>query len=178
MADFGLVESAVLYLTSSLVPGHRIYIDRYFTTVQLVNKLNARGFKYARTVMRNRIPVTLRNVLPDDAEMKRQGRGVNSVFVTVDSSIACSKWFDNKPVVLMSSIYGSEPQNECRRWSKAQREDITIQRLMVIKMYDSNMGGVDTADRMLDVCSLGWVKKIIFVLFFSNSKKSVCIGIE
>lgn len=92
-----------------------IYIDRYFTSVQLVKELNTKGFKCAGTVMRNKIPVTSRNVLLDDAEMKRQRRGVNSVFVTADSSIECSKWFDNKPVVLMSSIYGSEPQNECHR---------------------------------------------------------------
>lgn len=36
---FSLGESAVLYLMRSLVPGHTMYTDRYFTTVKLADEL-------------------------------------------------------------------------------------------------------------------------------------------
>lgn len=151
-AGFGLGESAVINLTRTLVPGHILYYDRYFTSIKLATELNARGFKCVGTIMKNRIPAALRNALPGDLEMKRRGRGEDSVLVNANDSIACTKWFDNKPVVLLSTMYGNEPLDECRRWCKTLREYITIKRPMVIKMYNSKMGGVDMADRMLAVC--------------------------
>lgn len=118
--------------------------------------------------MKNRIPATLRNALPGDLEMKRRGRGEDSVLVNANDNIACTKWFDNKPVVLLSTIYGNEPQDECRHWCKTQREYITIKRPMVIKMYNSNMGGVDMADRMLAVCPSRARTKKWTILFISH----------
>lgn len=119
-AGFGLGESAVLNLTRTLVPGHVLYFDRYFTSLKLVLELTSRGFYSAGTVMKNRIPPTLRNELPDDREMKKRGRGCSSVFVNSSDTVAVTKWFDNKPVVLLSTAYGSDPQDVCQMVQKEQ----------------------------------------------------------
>lgn len=43
---FSLGESAVLHLSRSLVPGHTMYMDRYFLTVKLAVELLNRGIRY------------------------------------------------------------------------------------------------------------------------------------
>lgn len=53
---FSLCEAAVINLSQSLVPGHVLYIDRYFNTVKLVDELNNRGIRCTGTIMKNRIP--------------------------------------------------------------------------------------------------------------------------
>ncbi|KAF9410249.1 hypothetical protein HW555_010598, partial [Spodoptera exigua] len=58
-SQFHLGEKIVLKLTESLVPGHILYFDRYFTTVRLANELDTRGFKCVGTLMKNRVPVEL-----------------------------------------------------------------------------------------------------------------------
>lgn len=40
---FGLSAGSVLHLTRSLVPGHIIYHDRWFTSVKLAEELDKRG---------------------------------------------------------------------------------------------------------------------------------------
>lgn len=151
-AGFGLGENAVLHITRTLVPGHILYFDRYFTSLKLVKELSTRGFRCSGTIMKNRIPPALKEVLPDDKEMKRCGRGSTSVFVNNDDTVAVTKWCDNKPVTLMSTIYGSDPKDQCRRWCKTQKQYINVERPLVVRMYNSKMGDVDLADRMLAVC--------------------------
>lgn len=151
-AGFGLGESAVLNLTRTLVPGHVLYFDRYFTSVKLAEELIRRGFQCAGTIMKNRIPNALKTELPDDREMKSQGRGSSVVFVNSSDTVAVTKWYDNKPVTLLSTVYGIDPEDECRRWCKRDKEYQNIRRPIVVKNYNNNMGGVDLADRMLAVC--------------------------
>lgn len=150
-AGFGLIESAILNLTRTLVPSHVLYFDIYLTSLTLALELTSRGFYNAGTVMKNRIPLTLRNELQDDREMKR-GRGCNSVLVNSSDTVAVTKWFDNKPVVLLSTAYGIDPQDVCVRWCKKNKRYIGIQRPVVVKINNSKMGDVDLADRMLVVC--------------------------
>lgn len=74
-AGHSLCENVVLKLTETLVPGHVIYCDRYFTTFKLIEELNSRGFKCAGMIMKNRIPGYLRNDLESDKCLSRRGRG-------------------------------------------------------------------------------------------------------
>lgn len=149
---FGLGEKAVLTLAESLVPGHVIYCDRYFTSEKLLDELMDQGIGCSGTIMKNRIPREARPDVIDDKLLKDRGRGSNQVLVRHDGKMALTKWFDNKPVTLLSTVEASDAEDICRRWCKGEKRYLLVNRPRVIRNYNNNMGGVDLADRMLAVC--------------------------
>lgn len=150
--NFGLGEKAVLTLSEDLVPGHVIYFDRYFTSEKLLDELEKKGIKGTGTVMKNRIPADVRPLLVDDRELKDQGRGSSQVIVRKDDQIAFTKWYDNKPVLFLSSVEANEEADVCQRWCKKNKVYLTVPRPRVVRQYNQKMGGVDLADRLLAVC--------------------------
>lgn len=147
---FTLGESAILSLCETLVPGHHLYFDRYFTTVKLADALLERGFHGTGTIMKNRIP---RNCIfsPENQFMKSP-RGTTEKKIRGDGSIAILRWLDNKPVTILSTFHADNNPDQCRRWSKRRKEYEIVSRPEIIRNYNTFMGGVDLADRMLAVC--------------------------
>ncbi|CAK1585648.1 unnamed protein product [Parnassius mnemosyne] len=102
-----------------------------------------------------------------DNELRKQGRGSSDQLVRSDGIVACLKWFDNKPVIMASSVDSKEPINKCRRWCKKTKQYIQIDRPFAIEQYNTMMGGVDMLDRehprnlIPELCKqfyhLGWV---------------------
>lgn len=77
------------------------------------------------------------------------------------------KWFDNKPVILASTIHDANPTDVCKRWSKKEKAYINVVRPNVIKTYNSAMGGVDMLDRMISYYRISartrkWAVRLIF----------------
>lgn len=68
--------------------------------------------------MRNRIPRYVKDDIDSDICLKRRGRGSYYVLVREDGGIAMAKWFDNKRVILLSSIYAAEEVDECSRYDR------------------------------------------------------------
>ncbi|XP_028171696.1 piggyBac transposable element-derived protein 3-like, partial [Ostrinia furnacalis] len=175
--DFGLGMKAVLDLAENLAPGHILYFDRYFTTVKLTEELLSKNLLCAGTIMKNRIPLDARNKLKEDRQMKTEGRGTTQVLVNRKRDLALTKWYDNKGVTLLSTIHAAEPMDTCRRWCKAQKTYVEVQRPTVVKAYNTNMGGVDLADRLLSVCpnryrTVKWTQRVfnhMIDLALSNS---------
>ncbi|CAG4958182.1 unnamed protein product [Colias eurytheme] len=150
--QFHLGENVVLKLTESLVPGHLIYFDRYFTTVRLADELAKRGLKCTGTIMKNRVPKEVINKIDDDKTLMRKGRGSCDVLVRNDGEVAFTKWMDNKSVLLLSTIHAAENFDDCRRYNRSTKQYLFVSRPEVIKEYNSNMGGVDLTDRLIAVC--------------------------
>ncbi|CAK1599853.1 unnamed protein product [Parnassius mnemosyne] len=167
-SNHGLGEKAVITLANTLVPGHILYFDRYFTSVKLANELLKRGIGCTGTIMKNRIPAAARLVLKDDKELQRRGRGSVQTIVSDDNQIAITKWYDNKPVILLSTVEAKEPVDVCQRWCKKQRHYVTVNRPSVVRNYNKYMGGVDLADRMLAVCPNRYRTKKWTQRFFSH----------
>ncbi|XP_046963295.1 piggyBac transposable element-derived protein 3-like [Vanessa cardui] len=163
-----LGESVVLKMCDSLVAGHIVYCDRFFTTIKLIDKLSKRGIKCAGTVMKNRIPKYVKDDMDSDICLKRRGRGSYDVFVRDDGGMAITKWFDNKSVILLSSIYAAEEVDECTRYDRNLKRFIQVQRPQVIREYNLNMGGVDLTDRLLAVCPARARTKKWTVRFYSH----------
>lgn len=151
-SNFGLGEKAVLTLANSLVPGHILYFDRYFTSLKLAKELLARGIRCTGTIQKNRVPATAKTVLIDDKQLAKQNRGSAQTVVSEDGTTAIIKWFDNKPVTMMSTVEGEEPSDICQRWCKRTKQYVSVNRPLAVRNYNKFMGGVDLADRLLSVC--------------------------
>lgn len=166
--SFGLGDKAVLSLAESLVPGHTLYIDRYFTTVKLADRLLQNGIGCTGTIQKNRVPAVARDKLIDDKVLKRRGRGSVSSIVREDDKVAITKWFDNKPVLMLSTVEAKDPEDLCRRWCKRDKRYVDVSRPRVIRNYNAFMGGVDLADRMLSVCPFRYRTRKWTQRFFSH----------
>ena len=66
-----------------------------------------------------------------------------------DGQVCIVKWYDNKPVILASSVEGAEPLGQCRRWCKKTKQYILVDRPHVVESYNQSMGGVDFLDRII-----------------------------
>ncbi|XP_044040956.1 piggyBac transposable element-derived protein 4-like [Siniperca chuatsi] len=100
------------------------------------------------TVMKGRVKQAM-NKLPDDKTLKHQGRGAVSTVTRADGKLCVVKWYDNKPVVMLSTVHSEQPEDTCQRWSKKGKKYVTVTRPSIVREYNSKMGGVDMSDRMM-----------------------------
>lgn len=137
----------VLALSDSLPDKTIIYMDRYFTSLNLIDALlQHRSILACGTIMASRIPAAVR--FKKDNELRRQ-RGSHDQVVRNDRTVSMTKWFDNKPIYFATSAHGVHPIENCRRWSKKDARHIEIPRPNVVKRYNESMGGVDLLDRVI-----------------------------
>ena len=138
----------VMHLAKLLPEGCTIYMDRYFTSMQLLDCLHSdAGCQGTGTIQKSRIPGE--SILQADAEMKRRGRGAVEQSVQGDGQISFVKWYDNKPVILASSVVGELAMRQCLRWSKQRKGYINVSMPEIVKKYNEKMGGVDMLDRVI-----------------------------
>ena len=84
--------------------------------------------------------------LEDDKSLAKRGRGSFDSRVEKEGSMAIVKWYDNRPVTLISSHTAVEPQDKARRWSKQEKAFLDVNRPHIVKEYNTFMGGVDLID--------------------------------
>lgn len=63
--------------------------------------------------MKNNLPKNI--TLISDKAMMKSNRGTSKQYVREDKKMVMVKWFDNKPIHLLSSESGKEPKDTCRR---------------------------------------------------------------
>ena len=146
--NVGLGGKAVLALIASLRPGTVIYIDRYFTTVQLMQELAGRQLLCTGTIQRNRIMEASKKLTVDKIFVKKE-RGAAEAVRTTDKKMCVVKWLDNKPILMASTSTGIQPEGLVKRWSKKDKKYIQVKCPAVVQKYNSKMGGVDMIDRMI-----------------------------
>lgn len=143
----GIGPSAVIRLSETLKEGTHIFIDRYFTTIPLLEHMLEKKITVTGTIMKSRIPRSVQ--LTSEKTMARLGRGSSEMSVRADGKISVVQWFDMKNVLLTSTGLQVEPQDECKRWSKKESKYIIIPRPNIVTKYNSCMGGIDLNDRMI-----------------------------
>lgn len=149
--DIGLGAGVVLRLTETLSENSRIYFDRYFTSIPLMDALRRKNLEGTGTIMPNR----LRSVtfLPD----KDMKQGEFQELCRQDNEVAVAKWRDSKSVVMASTCSGSSPVQEVKRWSKTTKSYCQVSAPAVVCDYNRHMGGVDICDQMME-CYRTWIK--------------------
>ncbi|XP_062849144.1 piggyBac transposable element-derived protein 3 [Trichomycterus rosablanca] len=144
----GLGTLVTARLSETLHPGTKVYCDRFFTSITAVDHMLDKQVYLTGTVMKNRVPKALEK-LPSDQTMKEQGRGSLASVTRGDGKLCVVKWYDNKPVVMLSVVHAEQPEDTCQRWSKKEKQYVTVRRPSIVCEYNSKMGGVDLADRMM-----------------------------
>ncbi|KAL2082780.1 hypothetical protein ACEWY4_022598 [Coilia grayii] len=146
----GIAVASVLRMVETVPPGSHLFFDRYFTTMKLMDTLQAKSFPTTGTLMMNRVHKECK--LPGDKMMKKQGRGATVSMVRKKPKLSITKWYDNKSVIMASTVHGRDPEDICTRWCKKEKKYVQVKRPVVIKQYNDNMGGVDLCDHGVDLC--------------------------
>lgn len=145
--ELGVGPSAVVRLIETLKPGTHIFIDRYFTTIGLLEYLLSKKIVATGTIMKSRVPASVH--LTHENVMKKMTRGSNEQTVRNDEGINIVQWYDRQSILIASTQLEVEPLGECKRWSKKDQKYIYIPRPNIIKQYNDCMGGIDLIDRMI-----------------------------
>ena len=162
--DLGISGNIVLRLTKDLQSNkdHKVYFDNWFSSVELVKTLKGRGIRAVGTIRKNRLAGCK---LALDKKLKESGRGSYD-WKTSKDGISIIKWYDNKPVHLISSHSAVEPLGSCKRWSATEKQKVDVVRPYVVEEYNTHMGGVDAADMLMelyriDLRSKKWYMQIV-----------------
>ncbi|XP_063749777.1 piggyBac transposable element-derived protein 3-like [Eleginops maclovinus] len=147
----GLGSLVIKRLSETLTAGTKVYCDRFFTSTAAVDTMLKDHIYLTGTVMKNRVSQAV-NKLPDDKTLKIQGRGTSAAVTREDGKVCVVKWYDNKPVMMLSTVHAEQPEDQCRRWSKKDKIYVTVTRPSVVREYNTNMGGVD---RMISYYRMG-----------------------
>lgn len=145
--DLGVGPSAVIRLIQSLSPGTHVFIDRYFTTVRLLEYLLDKNILCTGTIMKSRVPAAVH--LTPEKTIKKFPRGFSEQTVRSDGKINVVQWYDQKPILIASTGLGVHPSDNCKRWSKKESKYLQVPRPNIIKSYNDSMGGIDLIDRMI-----------------------------
>lgn len=144
LKQFGLGASVVMQLSQSIkLPNSFLYFDNFFTSYWLLQYLTDKSIYAIGTVRQDRFckpPFTENKIIK-----KNEARGFAEEVVSGDA-IVLTKWYDNSFVILGSNYVGQGHTDKCRRWDKAQRRYIEVQRPEVVKKYNDIRGGVDKLD--------------------------------
>ncbi|XP_067124403.1 piggyBac transposable element-derived protein 4-like [Centruroides vittatus] len=150
---FGHSGSVVLTLLEDYYGrNHKLYIDNYYTSPALIERLKIEGIQSCETVRQNR------KNLPNDR--KKLVRGEVSVFHT--DSMLYERWVDRREVRMLTNFLPHKMETE----ASTSTSTSTTKPLTVLK-YNGNMGAVDNLDTVLSYNqtprkTVKWYKKLFF----------------
>ena len=175
--NFSLMNNIVHSLCTTLprVPNIKLFIDNYYTNFKLICHLKeVFAIQTTGTIRSNRLHGC---PLKSEKDLRQEGRGSFDQFVDLNSNTTVVRWFDNKAVTAVSTIYEAQPLGQVSRWSRSERAIKTMSIPNIISMYNRSMGGVDLCDMLLslnriDRKSKKWYMRIVYyfiVLAVNNS---------
>ncbi|CAH2016792.1 unnamed protein product [Acanthoscelides obtectus] len=128
--DLGIGGSVMKKVSDNLSPGHVLYFDRYFTSLNLLDYLLTKGILGVGTIMNNRVPRVVRDKIKKDKDLLSNGRGSYDEWERTDKKMSLLKWMDSRAVTMASTSSGSAP-------------------ICDLHSYNRSMGGIDLCDRFI-----------------------------
>ncbi|KAJ8349477.1 hypothetical protein SKAU_G00246070 [Synaphobranchus kaupii] len=117
--DIGASGNIVLQLASAIPTNisHKLFFDNWFCSVDLQVLLEKEKIHSVGTVRQNRLAGC---TFMDDGAMKAKGRGTHQEKMTTHNGVNlwAVKWFDNRPVTLLSTFVAAHPTTEVQRSKK------------------------------------------------------------
>jgi DNA polymerase III epsilon subunit-like protein len=168
---------------------HRtVYVDRFYTSVDLMKALAEKELYITGTMLATRIPLQMR-LAKTSAEYKNMKRGdviKRKIRFTIDGNRRCEGglvcWKDRNIVYCLSNDTNNVEVDECTR--RGDGGLVRIPRPISIANYNKFMGGVDLADMKRLHCSsliMGqnrWWLKIFFYLLDIGTSNALVLHNE
>jgi Transposase IS4 len=176
----------VMCLVQPFVGSHRtIYVDRFYTSVDLLKALAEKDLYLTGTMLANRIPLGIR-IPKTSRQFKSMQRGdavsckvtykTQSGDASRQAGLVC--WKDRNIVYCLSNDSSNNQFDECSR--RGLGGIVRIQRPVSIANYNKYMGGVDLADMRRLHCNstiMGqkrwWLKLFFYLLDVGTSNALV-----
>ncbi|XP_054462494.1 piggyBac transposable element-derived protein 3 [Anoplopoma fimbria] len=159
--DIGASGNIVLQLASAIPTN---ISHNWFCIMDLQVLLEKKKIHCVGTVRQNRLAGC---TFMDDGAMKAKGRGTHQEKMTTHDGVNlwAIKWFDNRPVALLSTFVAANPTTEVQRWDK--KEMVRVPRPNIVAVYNKSMGGVDLLDSLIalyrnKIRSKKWYHRIVF----------------
>ena len=148
-SEFGVSDNVVLRLIQNLnaASNFKVFFDNWFSSVGLVECLKQKKIWTVGTIRPNRLKDCK---LLTYQELKNKSRGACDFKVDQEHGVIIVKWYDNKPVHLISSYSGVEPRDKCNRWSVASKQRVEIDRPNIVKKYNRYMSSIDLCDLIIE----------------------------
>ncbi|CAF1500613.1 unnamed protein product [Didymodactylos carnosus] len=109
--------------------------------------------------------------MKNEKDLSKEGRGsMDHRVAEVDGVELCAvRWYDNKAVNCLSTLYGCQPADSVERWPSKEKSHIQVVRPNIVKAYNQHMGGVDLIDMLVSLYRINgrskkYYTKIIFHL--------------
>ncbi|KAL2098379.1 hypothetical protein ACEWY4_007586 [Coilia grayii] len=166
--DIGASGNIVLSLTSNIPTNmsFKICFDNWFCGVDLQVILERKNIHSVGTVRQNCLAGC---TFTYDRTMKAKGQGMHQEKTTNHDGVHLKavKWYDNRPVTLLSTFLGANPNSEVQRWDKKEKKIVHIRRPNIVSYYNRSMGGVDLLDSLLalyriKIRSKKWYHRVVF----------------
>ena len=158
--DLGASANIVLHLAENIPinKGYRLYFDNWFNSLNLQLFLAERKIWCCGTVQPRRISGLK---CTEDKEMQKKGRGTYEEWdANVNGQRATLvKWFDNKPVHVLSTFATAQPETQKERYDRRSKSKINISCPNIVDKYNKAMGGVDLHDQMISLYRFSFKSK-------------------
>ncbi|RWS01065.1 piggyBac transposable element-derived protein 3-like protein, partial [Dinothrombium tinctorium] len=146
---FGHAGAVVLKLLSGVERDKStvVYMDRYFTSIELFLELCKRKIYASGPIKENRIGRV--DFGESKKDFKKEPRGTFRELVSEKGNLCLIRWLDSNPLTFLSSFVGTMPVMQAKRYSRKKGESVFIDLPYAIHDYNKNMGGVDLCDQLL-----------------------------
>ena len=144
---FGLAYDVVFRLIHLLLgQGYRLYVDNYYSSVQLCKDLLKEQTTLCGTILTNR------RGIPKIMKCKKKLKERGTAQWIRDGNVVFLQWQDNKKVTFISSMCThANAHVECQRRNKVKGafQSIVVPQPSLVRDYNMNMSGVDKSDQLI-----------------------------